>query len=636
MTYIVNKTDGSVLATILDGTTNTDTGLTLIGRNYTSYGEIQNENFVKLLENFASTLPPGQSVGFTPIPGQLWWDTSNQKLRVYNGTEFVNVSEQAIGPTAPTAPKIGDQWWDTVNKQLKIYDGLIWSLIGPPYTASQGKSGAIVEQITDLNTISHTVVNHYTNGNLISVTSFDPAFETALTNFTNIRPGINLASNVVLNGLVTNSERLGGIFANAYARVDINSAFAGDVWVNGNLKLTNANISYTGTTLNLRNTQPAGNVDVVVNVPIIGTSTGLRISGSDGLVTVAGDPTNAMGIATKNYVDNVRANLIAGYSSIDSGLTASITTLRNDTDANLAIAVASQNANLLAVQSGINANVTAANLSIANLTASTTANAIQQQNSISVLTNFVASKANLTSPRFTGNPQVSTVIPEMVDYLTGLPAFLKPYRLNFSDFGFGDNTGNVTVNEGDFITRIYAANLVPVPGVNLRVRSSSTGSSAEVSIISGSLTPGIQPIDTLVVVNGVTVVPATHIPTIDFLGPDLQYIGLGNNSSTISTTSYVDVTANILYQDYNTKINNLAGSTDGLLNSLLALKANINSPTLTGTPQLSSSPPSGDNSTRIATTAFVTGAIETQKFRYTVSTSGPSGGNNGDFWFQVG
>lgn len=636
MTYIVNKTDGSVLATILDGTTNTDTGLTLIGRNYTSYGEIQNENFVKLLENFASTLPPGQSVGFTPIPGQLWWDTGNQKLRVYNGIEFVNVSENAIGPTAPSSPKIGDQWWDTINKQFKIYDGLVWSLIGPPYTAIQGKSGAIVEQIVDINTASHTVVKNYTNGNLISITSFDPTFETSVTNFTNIRPGINLAANVVLNGLVTNSERLGGIFGNAYARTDINSSFSGDVSVNGNLKLTNANISYNGSTLNLRNTQSSGNVDVIVNVPILGPTVGLRVSGSNGLVTVAGNPVTAMGVATKNYVDAVEANIISSYSSIDSGLSASITALRNDTNANLALAVASQNSNLSAAQSSINSSISATNLAIANLTASTTANAAQQQNSITVLTNFVASKANLSSPRFTENPQVATVLPELTSYLSSLDPYLKPYRINFSDFGLGDGTGNVSLNEGDYITQIYAANLSPVPGVNLRVRSSSIGSSAVVTIISGSLKTGVQPVDTLLVVNGVTEVPATHIPTIDFLGPDLQYLGLANNSSTISTTSYVDVTANILYQDYNTKINNLAGSTDGLLNSLLALKANINSPTLTGTPQLSSSPPAGDNSTRIATTQFVSGAIESQKFRYTVSTSGPSGGNNGDFWFQVG
>jgi hypothetical protein len=83
MSYIINKTDGNVLVTLLDGTTNSDTGLTLIGKNYVTYGEIQNENFIRLLENFSNASPPGISVGFTPIQGQLWWDKSNQLLKVY-------------------------------------------------------------------------------------------------------------------------------------------------------------------------------------------------------------------------------------------------------------------------------------------------------------------------------------------------------------------------------------------------------------------------------------------------------------------------------------------------------------------------------------------------------------------------
>lgn len=81
MSYKINKTNGDELVELFDGTTNTDTGLTLIGRNYISYGEIQNENFIRLLENFADTIPPGQSVGFTPIAGQLWWDTGALRLK---------------------------------------------------------------------------------------------------------------------------------------------------------------------------------------------------------------------------------------------------------------------------------------------------------------------------------------------------------------------------------------------------------------------------------------------------------------------------------------------------------------------------------------------------------------------------
>jgi hypothetical protein len=39
MAYTINKTDGSVVATVNDGVLDTTTSLSLIGRNYQSYGE---------------------------------------------------------------------------------------------------------------------------------------------------------------------------------------------------------------------------------------------------------------------------------------------------------------------------------------------------------------------------------------------------------------------------------------------------------------------------------------------------------------------------------------------------------------------------------------------------------------------
>ena len=67
MAYTINKTDGTILSTVSDGTVDTTTDLVLIGKNYSGYGEFQNENYVKLLENFASTTAPG-----SPIAGQVY------------------------------------------------------------------------------------------------------------------------------------------------------------------------------------------------------------------------------------------------------------------------------------------------------------------------------------------------------------------------------------------------------------------------------------------------------------------------------------------------------------------------------------------------------------------------------------
>ena len=55
MAYTINKTDGTVLVQLEDGVLDTTTNLDLIGKSYSGYGEVQNENFVKLLENFANT-----------------------------------------------------------------------------------------------------------------------------------------------------------------------------------------------------------------------------------------------------------------------------------------------------------------------------------------------------------------------------------------------------------------------------------------------------------------------------------------------------------------------------------------------------------------------------------------------------
>ena len=53
MSYTINLTDGTVFATIADGTINTSSSMTLVGKNYAGYGAFLNENFVYLLENFA-------------------------------------------------------------------------------------------------------------------------------------------------------------------------------------------------------------------------------------------------------------------------------------------------------------------------------------------------------------------------------------------------------------------------------------------------------------------------------------------------------------------------------------------------------------------------------------------------------
>jgi len=97
MSYTINHYNGKLLATVADGTVDTSTDLTLIGKNYAGYGQSQNDNFVWLLENFANTTQPPN-----PLAGQIWYDSANKKLKFFDGSQIRTASTAELGATAPT------------------------------------------------------------------------------------------------------------------------------------------------------------------------------------------------------------------------------------------------------------------------------------------------------------------------------------------------------------------------------------------------------------------------------------------------------------------------------------------------------------------------------------------------------
>ena len=78
MAYVINRYNTAQLTVVEDGTIDQVTDLKLVGKNYAGYGEIQNENFVFLLENFAGANQPPKA-----ISGQLWFDSGINKLKFY-------------------------------------------------------------------------------------------------------------------------------------------------------------------------------------------------------------------------------------------------------------------------------------------------------------------------------------------------------------------------------------------------------------------------------------------------------------------------------------------------------------------------------------------------------------------------
>jgi hypothetical protein len=247
------------------------------------------------------------------------------------------------------------------------------------------------------------------------------------------------------------------------------------------------------------------------------------------------------------------------------------------------------------------------------------------------LANITANKANINSPIFSGNPQAPQN-KALIDYFISLGPALNPYQLQLSS--------NIGVNIGDVISQLDSRTLVTL--ANLTVHANSRGNTATVTITSGGLTPGPQALQSSVIeINGLLVQPAVYIENIQYLGPEIQYHGVGDYSNTISTTMYVDTTANLLYTDYNTKLTSIDSRFHNDLAVAVAPLAPKASPTFTGTATYSGTVPAGDNSTKLATTAYVQGEITSGRStwmgsKYTVSTSQPDGGDDGDFWFVIG
>jgi len=179
---------------VQDQTVNTQTDLTFVGKNYSGYGPLIAENFLHLLENFASPTAP-----VNPVQGQLWFDntsgTSQLKVNI-DGTSTGWAASGGIkkSPSTPTGSTSvqGDLWVDTVNQQLNLYSGSAWLLVGPQFSAGT-QTGPKLETIIDTSNFSHTVQSIYVENTrvmIIANESFSP--KTTQPGFTTIKKGVNL------------------------------------------------------------------------------------------------------------------------------------------------------------------------------------------------------------------------------------------------------------------------------------------------------------------------------------------------------------------------------------------------------------------------------------------------------------
>jgi len=263
--------------TVDDNSTNSDeTSITLIGRNFSDFGELLNTNLLQMLENFANASSPSN-----PVEGQLWYDntTGVDQLKVYDGAVWVSAGgiKKATSEPEASSSTIGDIWVDTANSQVYVYTGSGYILVGPDY--SEGAStGARFEEVINSTNITENVVIDRVNNVPVAITAqTEFSLKKAETGFpvSNVlKKGINLANDAKLYGVATAAENLvisnSNISAATFARKDITNNFTKSQNIIDNTGLSIGEngllrLSITGSTAQIRHTATDGALDFKTN-----------------------------------------------------------------------------------------------------------------------------------------------------------------------------------------------------------------------------------------------------------------------------------------------------------------------------------------------------------------------------------
>jgi len=320
MAYTINKTDGTVVTTITDGTVDNTTSLQLFGKSYSGFGEGLNENLVKLLENAASTAAPT-----APLKGELWFDTTTNQLKVYDGTSFKPTGGSKSSASQPTSPSAGDLWHDTANDQISVYTGSAWLLVGPVYTSGQTLSGWKIETLASSG--GNKVVSSMYVGNtrvaILSKETFTPS--ATQTGFAEIKAGLTLNSTLgaVFEGSSTQASTLdvsgttntsGTVIAGGnFLRADAADTTTGALTVDtddGILIGDSQELRITVASNNVTVAQTSQDKDLSFTVNDGGvTKTPIALTGASGDITLTGDVTISGNLNVSGEYENTSGEI---------------------------------------------------------------------------------------------------------------------------------------------------------------------------------------------------------------------------------------------------------------------------------------------------------------------------------------
>jgi hypothetical protein len=321
MAYTINKTDGSVVTTITDGTVDNTTSIQLFGKSFSGFGEGLNENLVKLLENAASTSAPS-----SPLTGELWFDTNTSQLKVYDGSSFKPTGAAKSQASAPTSPSAGDLWHDSTNDQLYVYTGSAFLLVGPIFTAGQTLSGFQIETLASSGG-NKVVASMYAGNTRVAILSKETFTPTVTqTGFASIKAGFTLnstlgavfegtntqASSIDVSGTTNSSSTL--IAGGNFLRSDQADTTTGALTVDtdsGVIIGDSQELTLTVSSNDVTIAQTSQDKDLKFTVNDGGTTkTPLQLTGADGGVDIVGDVTITGNLNVSGAYDFTSSNIV--------------------------------------------------------------------------------------------------------------------------------------------------------------------------------------------------------------------------------------------------------------------------------------------------------------------------------------
>ena len=613
MSYTITRTNGSTLVTIPDTEKNTAYGITLIGRNYSGYGVFLNDNFVSLLENFAAGTPPAQ-----PISGQLWFNSDNSTLQLWQGTNWKTLTYTNVSGTVPLSgvSSVGDLWWDTTSQQLKIYGGLTSANVVSTLTTlyneiqltstDQIRVGDIISTINIPSSLNITVSQILSKTNVsvstgVTVSSGQTVQFTRGTNWNVIGPAYSLQQNVT--GIVpTNIVDTVGISHTVgliYQQGFVIGAFSRD-----NEFTPGANYAIA----RLPKIKPGITIIEDAAPQYVRTVLG-NITGSGGTTIIPLSSVSGLQIGDYIITANVAYSSQIGVSAIYLG-NSSVAINGNTTVSLNDVATFQRGTNQAHLFNGTATNAQQLNGITADRFATLSIDQTFQQN-VSVTGNLAVgtdmlvwnnadinfiNQRNLGDFNFYSLVQGVKTLTLGIDGVTGKANVASDpiYPLGISTKQYTDAakstalaaiTANVTalVNGAPMALRDFG---------NVATAITTQGSTLNTLSASYSL---LAPLDSPV-----------------FTGtPQAPQPPTNDNSGNIATTAYAQAVITQL------RAQNQANIT--LIESAVRARANIASPVFTGVPQ-APTPLAVDNSANIATTAYVTNAIQSTAYNFNQTT----------------